>query len=131
MQEYQDRQVEIKQNKMREKLKNELYLKGELRQQVHHNVHEHEKRLARYAKENAVQKATEVIALIEKMAENNPNIEGRLIKNTVIDNLVAKDAQIKDKYHAGKVQDKEYWSLKLLRRLGVIPSSKPKQLTPI
>ena len=64
------------------------------------------------------------------MAQNNPNIEGRLIKNTVIDNLVAKDVHIKEKYHAGKTQDKEYWSLKLLRRLGVIPS-KSKQLTPV
>ena len=41
---------------------------------VKQNVKVHNMKIARYAKENAVKKAAQVIALIEKMGEKNPNI---------------------------------------------------------
>ena len=56
------------------------------------------------------------------MAEKNPNIRGELVKNTVIDNLVKRDAvQFNPLYHTG-MNNKEEWSYKLLRRLGILPS---------
>jgi hypothetical protein len=81
----------LKINKQKTKQQTEKYIKHEMEKDVWLNVRLHNRKLAKYAKKNAVSKAAEVISLIEKMALNNPTIKIDLVKNKVIDNLVTRD----------------------------------------
>lgn len=51
--------------------------------------------------------------MFEKMAENDPSMDLKKIRKSVLNNLVAR--------HSDKEADSDYWSMMLLIKLGLIP----------
>lgn len=70
-------------------------------------------------KNYALEKAAEVVTLIETMAENKEiMIDPKVVKNKVLDNICARNK------NRSVVKNKEFWSLNLLHKLGLMPAIK-------
>lgn len=69
-------------------------------------VHDTEKKQFKLVKNYALEKAAEVVTLIETMAENREiDIDPKRVKNKVLDNILARNR------NRSVVKNKEFWSL--------------------
>jgi hypothetical protein len=80
------------------------------------SVHKAERKGFRHTKDVTIERTVEVISMLEKMAEENKKIDTRFIKNTVVNNLLDRKKELNKRFK----KNKEYWSIQLLAKLGLL-----------
>lgn len=100
-----DRLDEIEKKKAQQRL--------EIKNKVHQKVQENRDTVIQMQKKLAVEKAADVIKRFEQQAKYDPKVNMKRIRKAVMANLIERNKHLDP--------NKDYWSMQLLVKLGILP----------
>ena len=88
-----------------------------MKTQVQKDITARRKAIEKFQKKYAIKKAAEVIKIFQDIEKEDPKfkVDVKLLRQSVLHNLIEK--------HKDSGADQEYWSMQLLRKLGLVPGA--------
>lgn len=90
------------------------------RLKLREDLDDNKRKINEFMKQNAVDKAAELIRTFEEMAETDTKIDMRKLRKSVLNNLVSNNRD--------KEPSESWWSYQLLMKLGVVPDPNAAEL---